>query len=177
MNKKFYYLLLKDNKKIGVLYAPKGTDTRFGERVLPVIGYENMTFQLKGGMYAPFMNSNVNPYFANEELKQLIEQNLPADYPLEFLPVKTMSEEYGENLYYIIQFTKIFDVIDEKHSKYVPGTDSIAVPCIDYNKAKDLDFFNSTARRGSFIVSDKIKKLMKKRKLDTGIEFWEWRSL
>ena len=22
MNKKFYYLLLKDNKKIGVLYAP-----------------------------------------------------------------------------------------------------------------------------------------------------------
>ena len=128
-------------------------------------------------MYAPFMNSNVNPYFANEELKQLIEQNLPADYPLEFLPVKTMSEEYGENLYYIIHFTKIFDVIDEKHSKYVPGTDSIAVPCIDYNKAKDLDFFNSTARRGSFIVSDKIKKLMKKRKLDTGIEFWEWRSL
>ena len=49
----------------------------------------------------------------------------------------------------------------------------VVKPYIDYNKAKDLDFFNSEARINGIMVSDKMKKLMKKRKLDAGIEFKE----
>lgn len=173
--KKFYYLLLKGSKS-GVLYAPKGIGTRFGERILPVEGYENITFELRNGTYAPFMNSNVIAYFANEELRILLEENLPKDFPLEFLPVKIISKEYGDKLYYLIHFTTVFDVIDEEHSKRILSTGDIAVPCIDYEKAKDLDFFNCIARSGSFVVSDKIKKLMKEKGLDTGIQFWEWKS-
>jgi hypothetical protein len=36
-----------------------------------------------------------------------------------------------------------------------------------------LDFFNSNVTINEIIVSDKMKKLMKKRKLDAGIEFKE----
>lgn len=173
--KSFYCILLKDNKKLGVLYAPKGTDTRFGEEVSPVDNYKNMVFELRNGQYAPFMCANVAPSFVNEELKQLIKEALPGDYPLEFFPIKVKSEEFGDRLYYMLHFRKIFDVIDEEHSDRALG--SITKPCIDYEKAKDLDFFNSTAYTDSFIVSDKLKRLMKKRKLDIGIEFWEWRSM
>lgn len=172
--KKFYFLLLKDDKKVGVLYKPIGVDTRFGTEVIPVEAYEHIVFELKDGMYAPFINSNCCAHFVDVDLKLVIEENIPKDYPLEFLPIKTISQEYGGKQYYLIHFTKIFDVIDEVHSKRIPETGAITVPCIDYEKAKDLDFFNSTAYSDGFIVSDKIKKLMKKRGLDVGIEFWEW---
>lgn len=175
--KRFYYLLLKSGNKFRVLYKPVGTDTRFGAAVTPVEGYEHMVFELRSGIYKPFMNSNCCACFADEDLKQLLEENIPEDCPLEFLPVKATSKEYGDKLYYIIHFTKVFDVIDKENSKYVPETGDITIPCIDYEKAKDLDFFNSTARISGFIVSDKIKKLMKKRGLDVGIEFWEWNSI
>lgn len=171
--KKFYRFLLKDDKRIGVLYAPEGTDTRFGVDSLAVESYENTLFTLKGGVYTPFMNSNVLANFANKDLKLLIEDNLPECYPLEFLPIKTISEEHGDNLYYIIHFTKIFDVIDEENSIRVSATSSIVKPYLDYAKVKDLDFFNSTARINGIIVSGKIKRLMKKNRLDAGIEFKE----
>lgn len=169
--KKFYRFVLKDNKKIGVLYAPKEVDTQFGVEVLPVQNYEDIIFTLKGGIYVPFMNSDVCANFANEELKLLIEEIIPENYPIEFLPVKTVSENYGHNLYYIIHFTKIFDVIDIQNSVKIPGINSIVKPWIDYEKAKNLDFFNSIARINGIIVSDNMKRMMKKRNLDLGIEF------
>ena len=167
--KQFYRFLLKDIKGQGVLFAPQGTNARFGVEVLPVENWENMEFTLKGGIYLPFMNSNTTANFANEELKNLIQEIVPADHPLEFYPILVKSEEHGDKTYYLIHFKIIFDVIDEKNSVWV--VNSVAKPCIDYEKAKDLDFFNSKARINGIMVSDKMKKLMQQRKLDTGIEF------
>jgi hypothetical protein len=65
----------------------------------------------------------------------------------------------------------IFDVIDTKNSVWI--VDSIAKPCIDYQKAKDLDFFNASNAINEIMVSDKMKKLMQEKNLDTGIEFKE----
>jgi len=166
--KQFYRFLLKDIKGQGVLFAPKGTDTRFGEDVFPVENWENTEFTLKGGIYLPFMNSNTTANFANEELRNLIQEIVPADYPLEFYPIQVKSEEYGDKIYYLIHFKIIFDVIDEKNSVWV--VNSIAKPWIDYEKAKNLDFFNSKARINGIMISDKMKKLMQQRKLDIGIE-------
>ena len=170
--KKFYYLLLKEDET-GVLYAPQGTDTRFGERILPVENYEDMTFELRNGTYAPFMNSNVAALFASEELKQFLEENIPQGYPLEFLPIKVISEEFGDRLYYIIHFTTVFDVIDEVHSKRIPMTGDITVPCLKYEKVKELDFFNSTYSLGGIFISDRLKKMMKKKGVDIGLIFRE----
>ena len=47
---------------------------------------------------------------------------------------------------------------------------------IEELEAKDLDFFNSVAYLDSFIVSDKLRKEMKKKGLDKGMQFWEWKS-
>ena len=115
------------------------------------------------------MNSNTNADFVNEELKNLILENVPENYPLEFYPIRVKSEEYGDKLYYLIHFKVIFDVIDEKSSVWAGP--NIAKPWIDYEKAKDLDFFNASYAINEIIVSDKIKKLMKQKKLDLGIEF------
>lgn len=167
--KQFYRFILKDIKGQGVLFAPQGTDPRFGIEILPVMNFENMVFALKGGIYLPFMNSNTTAIFANEELKNLIQETVTVDFPLEFYPIQAKSEEYGDKTYYLIHFKTISDIIDEKNSVWVAN--SIAKPCIDYDKAKDLDFFNSKARINGIMVSDKMKKLMQKKKLDIGIEF------
>lgn len=167
--KKFYRFLLKNIKGQGVLFAPEGTDTRFGVEVLPVENWENMEFTLKRGTYLPFMNSDTTANFANEELKNLVQELIPLDYPLEFYPIHVKSEEYGEKTYYLIHFKIIFDVIDNENSVWVGS--SIAKPCIDYKKAKGLDFFNATNAINEIMVSDKMKKLMQQKKLDTGIEF------
>jgi hypothetical protein len=168
MKKKTFYRFLL-NKQGGVLYAPKGTDTRFGVEVLPVENWENIEFTLKDGEYLPFMNSNTIANFANEELKILIQEIVPADYPLNFYPIRIKSEEYGDKIYYLIHFKTIFDVIDEKNSVWVGN--NIAKPCIDYEKVKDLDFFNASYAINKILVSDKMKKLMQQRKLDAGIDF------
>lgn len=169
--KKFYRFLLKDDKRIGVLYAPLGTDTRFGVEVLPVSGFEDMVFILKGGIYAPFMNSNTTAYFVNKELKVLIQDVIPIGYPIEFYPISVKSKEYGDKIYYLVHFKIIFDVIDEKNSIWLAG--SIVKPFIDYKKAEKLDFFNASNAINEVIVSDRIKRLMKKQRLDAGIEFKE----
>jgi len=163
----FYRFLL--NNHGGVLYAPKGTDTRFGVEVLPVENWQNIEFTLRDGEYLPLMNSNTIANFANEELKNLIQEIAPNDYPLDFYPIQVKSEEYGNKTYYLIHFRIIFDVIDEKNSVKV-GL-SYAKPFIDYEKAKDLDFFNSSHAINIIMVSDKMKKLMQQRKLDAGIDF------
>jgi hypothetical protein len=176
MKKKIYDFLLKDNKNYGVLYAPEGTDTRFGVEVLPVENWQNIEFELKSGIYKPFMNSNTTANFANEELKNLIQEIIPVDYPLEFYPIRVKSKEYGNKIYYLIHFKIIFDVVDAENSIYLDlsdGTKSIIKPRIDFEKAKNLDFFNASYAINRIIVSDQMKKLMQKKKLDIGIEFKE----
>jgi hypothetical protein len=117
------------------------------------------------------MNSDTNANFANEELKNLIQEITPADYPLEFYPIQVKSEEYGDKIYYLIHLKTIFDVSDKENSVWV--VNSITKPCIDYNKAEDLDFFNASNAINEIMVSDKMKKMMQKNKLDIGIEFKE----
>jgi hypothetical protein len=171
MKKKIYRFLLKNIKGQGVLFAPKGTDNRFGVEVDPVVNWENIEFTLKGGIYLPFMNSNTTANFVNEELKNLIQKIVPVDYPLEFYPIQAKSEEYGDKIYYLIHFKIIFDVIDAENSVWV--VNSIAKPWIDYKKAENLDFFNSQARINGIIVSDQMKRLMQGKDLDIGIEFMQ----
>lgn len=148
--KRFYFLLLKDNKKIGVLYAPKGTDTGFGGEITPVKGLELMTFELRSGGSGPMMTSNVYADFVNKDLKDFLEVYIPIDKSLELLPTKIRSDEYGNSEYYLIHFTKIYDVIDIEHSKVIKETGSITVPCLDYKKVENLDLLTTCAYSNGF---------------------------
>ena len=68
-------------------------------------------------------------------------------------------------------FTKIFDVIDKDSTIYVDGTDAIIKLALDYDKVKDLHLFNSQPSISDVIISDEIRRQLKKEKLDEGIEF------
>ena len=72
---------------------------------------------------------------------------------------------------YIMHFKKIFDVIDTENTIYVEGTDSVLKLKLDYNKVKDLKVFNSQPAINDIIVSDDIRKSIKKNKLDLGLDF------
>lgn len=80
------------------------------------------------------------------------------------------SKEYGDRQYYIVHFTKIYDVIDKEHTVYGPG-DSIIKVCLDYNKVKNLHVFNSQPIISDINISAKVYKEIKKRKLGFGTSF------
>lgn len=62
-----------------------------------------------------------------------------------------------------MHFKKIFDVIDRKKTIYVEGTDSILKLRLDYDKVKSLNIFNSQPVINDIIVSEQVKKSIKKK--------------
>lgn len=182
--RKFYFLIPKSEKDNGILYAPKGTDHYFGEPAVPVTDYENMVFQLKDGVYAPYMSSNICANFFNEELKDLVQSFLPEDNTaVEFLPVKVESEVYGNRIYYLVHFNIIYDVVDLMMSKRIsipgraPSYSDITVPVLIYEKIKDLHIFNTKAYPYRFFLSGELCKAIKERGLATGMLLMERRSV
>lgn len=175
---KKYFEWIRDGyyKSGGVLYAPQ-------EAIYPiskdgeVLNCENLVFTLKDGNYMPYHAANAGANLIDEQLKTTIEEFINNDYPIEFLPVKAQSEEFGEKQYYIMHFKIIFDVIDPLNTLYVPGTKSIIKLCLDNYKVKDLDIFNSQPAVNDVIVSDRLRKAIIKRKLDIGIEFSQLRCI
>lgn len=108
----------------------------------------------------------------NQDLKELLQSFISNDDDVEFLPVKAISELYGNQIYYIMHFKKIFDVIDTKNTIYVKGTtDSILKLKLDYNKVKNLNIFNSQPVINDVVISNEVRKSIKKNKLDFGLEF------
>lgn len=107
----------------------------------------------------------------NQALKDLLQSYVTSANDIEFLPVKAISKEYGNQIYYIMHFKKIFDVIDPQNTLYVEGTDTILKLRLDYNKVKSLNIFNSQPVINDIIVSDEVRKSIQKNKLDFGLEF------
>ena len=115
--------------------------------------------------YRPFHLCIGGANLVNQEMKELFETFIKNNDDIEFLPVKTVSEIYGDRIYYIMHFKKIFDVIDRKKTIYVEGTDSILKLRLDYDKVKSLNIFNSQPVINDIIVSEQVKKASKKTNL------------
>ena len=177
MKRKYYRITMNAyERRIGTLYAPKGTDTRLISDAKPIPNWQDLIFTLKNGLYAPYHMANIGGNLVNEELKSIIEGFIIPNYPIEFLPVKAISEEYGEKQYYIMHFKIIFDVLDLDNSVYhyyEDGTKSIVKPCLDLMKVNDLDIFNSLPAINDIIVSDRLRKVIIKRNLNFGFVFSE----
>ena len=130
---------------------------------------KEFVYELKGGEYCPYLMGPWAVNLVDEDLKTLLEEYAEKEY-VEFLPVMIHSEQYGDRQYYIVHFTKIYDVIDKEHTVYGPG-DSIIKLCVDYNKVKNLHVFNSQPIISDINISAKVYKEIKKRKLDFGTSF------
>ena len=174
MDKKFFRLVLSAYDNVsGLLYAPKDRVFPIAIDAKPVENWENLEVTLKDGVYSDFTGCVGGANLVSVEFKEVVEKFIPNDYPLEFLPIMAKSEKYGDRPYYIMHFTKIFDVIDKKHTVYVDGTDCVIKVCLDYQKCKDLHIFNTQPSINDVIVSGELRRMLRKYKLDLGFIFHE----
>lgn len=167
----FFKLLMNGyDDRYGVIYDEWHSESRYpiAENGVQFEGLDGVEFSLKNGGYAPFMRCTAGVYMISEELKRLFEE-YPDYGSIEYIPVSVKSETCGDRTYYILHFTKVFDVIDYDHCKKVPETGSITVLALNYENVKNLNVF--AAESLDVIVSDKIKREMKKRGLTGGFMF------
>ncbi len=172
MEKTFFYLLPNGyDKYSGLLYAPEGRKNPIASDGKPVENWQTLELTLRDGFYCDFSRCVSGANIVSEEFKEVIEKFIPKDYPLEFLPVKAKSEKYGDRRFYIMHFTKIFDVIDKGHTVYLEGTDVIVKECLDFQKCKDLHIFNVKPATNGVVVSGEVRRELRKAKLDLGFVF------
>ena len=120
MNIKYYKIIVKGNDKIGgVLYAPDNWPYPIAKDGEEVKNWNTLIVKLRDGEYRPFHLCIGGANLVNQEMKELFETFIKNNDDIEFLPVKTVSEIYGDRIYYIMHFKKIFDVIDRKKTIYV----------------------------------------------------------
>lgn len=168
---KFYEIIVRGNAKGGVLYAPKSWVCPIARDGEVVLNWQSLKVELRNGPYRNFNMCVGTANVISEDFKAAIQEVIGDVPDLEFLPIMATSKEYGDWRYYIMHFTKIFDVIDEDNTIYVPNSNSIIKLWLDYDKVKDLKIFNSQPYINDVIVSDDIRRLLKRKHLDDGIEF------
>ena len=69
-------------------------------------GLPNAYVKLRDGEYRPFHLCIGGANLVNQEMKELFETFIKNNDDIEFLPVKTVSEIYGDRIYYIMHFKK-----------------------------------------------------------------------
>ena len=170
MTNNYYKFIPNGNEKeAGIITSPdwdKCPEIRDAEEVKL---NNDFIYELREGKYCPFDRGPHWVRLVDEELKELLEAYAEKEYT-EFIPVMVKSQEYGDRQYYILNFKKIYDVIDEENTVY-GCPDSIIKLRVDYAKVKDLHVFNCDLLINDLIVSTKVYKEIKKRKLNFGTGF------
>ena len=167
-----FYRFVPDgnNKRGGVLYAPESWPYPIATDGENVENWENLVVELRDGEYRPFQLCTGGANMVDEDLKNLLLSYMgESKKDVEFLPVLAKSKEYGDRQYYIMHFKKIFDVVDWEDCVYICG--SLVKIRLDPNKVKDLSVFNSQPYINDIIVSDKVRRAIKKKHLDLGLIF------
>lgn len=168
---KYYKFIVKGNDKTGgVLYAPSTWPYPIARDAEEVKDWQSLVVELKYGRYMPFHACTGGANLVSLELKQLLESFLTDKY-LEFLPIKAISNEYGDRVYFIMHFTKICDVVNWEKTIYDKETNVVLKIRLDSNKVKGLKVFNSRPAINDVLVSEDVVKAIKREKLDSGLEF------
>ena len=129
---------------------------------------DEFIYELNDGMFCHFHMAPHGINLVDSILKDLLEKFAEKEF-VEFIPVLVKSKEYGDRQYFIVHFKKTYDVIDFANS-YCDPPGYVIRMCVDYNKVKNLHVFNS-AQSLNIIVSTKVYKEIKKRKLNFGLSF------
>jgi len=172
MNMKYYRIIVDSSDiKGGIMYAPSNWPYPIARDAENVENWQSLVLELKNGDYRHFNLCIGGANIISNEFKDVLLPFVSNDSAIEFLPVLVKSKDYGDKEFYILHFKKIFDVIDKRNTIYAKGTDVIIKKRLDYYKVRDLDIFNSQPAINDVIVSAKIKKIIKRAKLDFGLEF------
>ena len=169
---KYYKLIIDGNDTLGgVLYAPSSVPYPIARDGQEVKNWQSLVLELRDGVYCHFHACTGGANIISEEFTKLIESFTGDNNEIEYLPVKVISKEYGDRIYYILHFRKIFDVIDKAKTIYAKDTDVILRVRLDNNKTKNLIIFNSQPAINDVIVCEDLYKAIKRNHYDLGIEF------
>lgn len=117
----YYKIIVNGYSSTGVIYAPKEWPSPIAEDAQPVKNWQSLVLELKDGPYCHFHKVVGWANVVSKEFKDLLLSFVGENDYLEFFPVKIVSKQYGDKEYYIMHFTKIFDVIDKENTVYGPG--------------------------------------------------------
>lgn len=171
-----YFVMVMDGyaEELGLLYAPSDWEYPIARDGEDVKNWQSLVLELRDGIYSHFSDCVSSANVVIKEFKALIESFVGKDFPLEFLPVKVRSKQYGDREMYIMHFTKLFDVIDEKHSTYFIGEAKVLLKIkVDANKVNGMNVFNCKEDINAVYVSDVVRKAIIESKMDMGIQFTE----
>lgn len=125
-------------------------------------------YELVDGRYCHYHRAPHCVNIVDDVLKDLLEEYTEKEF-VEFIPVLVKSKEFGDRQYFIVHFKKTYDVIDFANS-YCDPPGYVIRMCVDYEKVKNLHVFNYE-QGYNIIVSTKVYKEIKKRKLNFGLSF------
>ena len=131
---------------------------------------ESLVMTLVNGDYRLYEILNIGTCIC-EEWKNTIEEFIDKDSGINFIPVQTISKEYGNRTYYLVKFNHNYDLIDYKHSKVLDNPRRITVPVLQYEKVKDLNLFRIPGTIYDFVISAKLLRKIKSKKLSYSTVF------
>ncbi|MCM1313454.1 MAG: hypothetical protein NC206_08370 [Bacteroides sp.] len=138
-------------------------------------GFENMTVTLPNdgkSIYLPMHSCPGACEVVSKEFKELVEKYIPEGYPIEFIPVRAVSEVYGERQYYFMHFLKYEDAIILDKSKVIyheeDGSYTVCVPVIDASKVRNLHIFKIKSVCG-LTISGELRLALIKNNLKTSL--------
>lgn len=105
----------------------------------------------------------------SERLKAFLVERTTKKDSIEWINVKVRHEQVVKN-YYIVMFTKLFDVIDEQNTSYYLEGTRILVPCFAFEKAETYSIFTVNWNNDCpcfpslLYTTEKIKKELQKAK-------------
>jgi hypothetical protein len=166
----YEFLMNGEDKKAGNISSPNWDLCPNIRDAEEVVINNDFFCELQDGMYPSYDRGPHCVRLVNEELKELLEEYAEPEFT-EFIPITVKSKEYGDRQYYIVHFKKIYDVIDEENTVFNDFTGSVIKLRVDYAKVKNLHVFNSQPIINDLIVSTKLYKEIKKRKLNFGVTF------
>ncbi|WP_300300647.1 DUF1629 domain-containing protein [uncultured Muribaculum sp.] len=168
----YYKATYNEYYKVGILGIPDGWNpTPIEKAGVPVENIEKLILTLKYGGYADLMLSEGIAYVVSPRLKELFERYGADPALLEFYPVKVVSEQYGDRIYYLLHFTRWCDVRNEKMTRFMPRSKYPARMVLDYEKVHGMSIFNSDSYQPEFLVSDEVRRAIKREKMNVGIAF------
>lgn len=169
---KYYRILTKGNyKKTGVLYAPESWPYPIAIDGADVENWQSLVIELREGYYQHFDLCVGGANLLSQEMKDLFASFAGDNPDIEYLPLPVKSKKYGDKTYYILHFKKIYDVMDREHTVFVEGTDAVIKVALDAEKVKDLKIFNSQPSISDVIISEDVRRAIRKNKLDEGLDF------